>query len=43
MSINMFQDINLVNTVLLNTIRQNLSVYLNDLLVFIYKDYNNRI
>ena len=43
MSVDMFRDIDLVDAVSLNTIRHDLSVYLNDSLVSIRKDYNDRL
>ncbi|KAF7505435.1 hypothetical protein GJ744_000762 [Endocarpon pusillum] len=43
MSVDIFRDIDLVDAVPLSTIRQDLSVYLNDSLASIRKDYNDRL
>jgi hypothetical protein len=43
MSVNIFRDIDLVGAVSLNTIRQDLSVYLNDSLCLIGEKYTDRL
>ncbi|KAF7502845.1 hypothetical protein GJ744_005000 [Endocarpon pusillum] len=43
MSVDIFRDIDLVDAVPLSTIRHDLSIYLNDSLASIRKDYNDRL